>query len=56
MHPYQTINGIFQITRTSNFTIGMEIQKKKKTKTKTKTSDSKSNLEKEDQNWRNQAA
>ena len=34
MHPYQTINGIFQITRTSNFTIGMEIQKKKKNKNK----------------------
>ena len=46
-NPYQTINGIFQRTRTNNFTIYMEIQK---------TSDSQSNLEKEEWNWRNQPA
>ena len=40
-------NGIFQRTRTNNFTICMEIQK---------TSNSQSNLEKEDWNWRDQPA
>ena len=50
-NPYQATNGIFLITRTNNFTICMEIQKKKK-----KTSNSQSNLEKEDWNWRNQPA
>ena len=38
-------NGIFQRTRTNNFTICMEIQK---------TLNSQSNLEKEDLMWRNQ--
>ena len=38
-NPYQAINGIFQRTRTNNFTICMEIQK---------TSNSQSNLEKEE--------
>ena len=38
-------NGIFQRTRTNNFTIYMEIQK---------TLNSQSNLEKEDLMWRNQ--
>ena len=37
--PYQITNGIFQRTRTNNFTICMEIQK---------TSNSQSNLEKEE--------
>ena len=36
-NPYQATNGIFQITRTNNFTICMEIQK---------TSNSQSNLDK----------
>ena len=40
-------NGIFHRTRTSNFTICMEIQK---------TSNSQSNLEKEVWSWRNQPA
>ena len=40
-------NGIFQKTRTNNFTIWMEIQK---------TLNSKSNLEKEEWNWGNQPA
>ena len=46
-NPYQATNSIFQRTRTSNFTICMEIQK---------TSNSQSNLEKEEWNWRNQPA
>ena len=46
-NPYQATNGIFQRTRTNNFTICMEIQK---------TSNSQSNLEKEELNWRNQPA
>ena len=45
--PYQATNGIFQRTRTNNFTICMEIQK---------TSNSQSNLKKEKWNWRNQSA
>ena len=45
-NPYQATNGIFQITRTNNFTICMEVQK---------TLNSQSNLEKE-WNWRNQPA
>ena len=44
-NPYQVTNGIFQRTRTNNFTICMEIQK---------TSNRQSNLEKEELNWRNQ--
>ena len=44
-NPYQANNGIFQRTRTNNFTICMEIQK---------TLNSQSNLEKEEWNWRNQ--
>ena len=47
LNPYQATNGIFQGTRTNNFTICMEIQK---------TSNSQSNLEKEEWNWRNQPA
>ena len=43
---YQTTNGIFQRTRTENFTICMETQK---------TSNSQINLEKEKWSWRNQA-
>ena len=46
-NPYQAINGIFQRTRTNNFTICTEIQK---------TLNSQSNLEKEEWNWRNQPA
>ena len=46
-NPYQATKGIFQRTRTNNFTICMEIQK---------TSNSQSNLEKEEWNWRNQPA
>ena len=46
-NPYQATNGIFQKTRTNNFTICMEIQK---------TSNSQSNLEKQEWNWRNQPA
>ena len=46
-NPYQISKGIFQRTRTKNFTICMEIQK---------TSNSQSNLEKEEWNWRNQPA
>ena len=42
-NPYQANNGIFQRTRTNNFTICMKIQK---------TSNSQSNLEKEEWNWR----
>jgi len=47
MCPYETTNGIFHRTRTSNFTICMEIQK---------ISSSQSNLEKEEWNWKNQSA
>ena len=46
-NPYQATNGIFQRSRTNNFTICMEIQK---------TLNSQSNLEKEEWNWRNQPA
>ena len=45
-NPYQTTNGIFQRTRTCNFTICMETQK---------TPNSQSNLEKEEQSWKNHA-
>ena len=45
-NPYQAINGIFQRTRTNNFTICMELPM---------TSNSQSNLEKE-WTWRNQPA
>ena len=45
-NPYQATNGIFQRTRTNNFTICMEIKK---------TSNSQSSLEKE-WNWRSQRA
>ena len=41
-NPYQIINGIFQITRTKNFTVHMETQK---------TLNSQSSLEKEEWNW-----
>ena len=44
---YQATNGIFQRTKTNNFTICMEIQK---------TLNSHSNLEKEVWNWSNQPA
>ena len=44
---YQANNGIFQRTRTNNFTICMEIQK---------NSNSQSSPEKEEWNWRNQPA
>ena len=44
---YQATNGIFQRTRTNNFTVHMEIQK---------TLSSQSNLEKEEWNRRNQPA
>ena len=46
-NPYQATKGIFQKTRTSNFTICMEIKK---------TLTSQSNLEKEEWNRRNQPA
>ena len=46
-NPYKATNGIFQRTRTNNFTICMEIQK---------TLNSQSNLEKEEWNWKNQPA
>ena len=46
-NPYQATNGIFHRARTNNFTICMEIQK---------TSSSQSNPQKEEWNWRNQAA
>ena len=46
-NPYQAINGVFQGTRTTNFTICMEIQK---------TLNSQRNIEKEEWNWRNQPA
>ena len=45
-NPYQTTNGIFHRTRTTNCTICMETQK---------TPNSQSNLEKEKWSWRNQA-
>ena len=45
-NPHQTTNGILHRSRTKNFTIRMETQK---------PPNSKSNLEKEKQNWRNQA-
>ena len=44
-NPNQATNGIFQRTRTNNFTICMEIHK---------ISNSLNNLEKEKWNWRNQ--
>ena len=44
-NPYQTANGIFHKTKTKNLIIRMETQK---------TSNNQSNLEKEEQNWRNQ--
>ena len=44
-NPYQLTNGIFQRTRTNNFTVCMETQK---------SSNIQSNLEKEKWNWRNQ--
>ena len=43
--PYQITNGIFQRTRTKNFTIHMETQK---------TLNSQSSPEKEEWSWRNQ--
>ena len=46
-NPYQATNGIFQRARTNNFTICMDIQK---------TSNTQNNLEKEEQNWKNQSA
>ena len=45
-NPYQATNGIFQRTRTKNFTIFMATQN---------TLNSQSNLEKEKGNWMNQA-
>ena len=45
--PYQITNGIFNRTRTKNFTIHMEIQK---------TPNNQSSLEKEEGSWRNQAS
>ena len=56
-NPYPDTNGIFQKTRTNNFTICMEIQKKKKKeKKRKKNSNSQSYLEKGEWNWRNQPA
>ena len=46
-NPYQATSGIFQRTRTNNFTICMEVQK---------SLNSQNNLEKEERNWRNQPA
>ena len=46
-NPYQATNGIFNRTRTNNFTLCMEIQK---------TLNIQSNLEKEEWNWRKQPA
>ena len=46
-NPYQATNGIFQRTRTNNFTICMEIQK---------TSNNQSKIEIEEQNWWNQSS
>ena len=45
-YSYQITNGIFHRTRTENFTICMETQK---------TPNNQSNLEKENESWRNQA-
>ena len=45
-NPYQTTTGIFHRNRTKKFTICMETQK---------TLNNQSNLEKENQSWRNQA-
>ena len=45
-NPYQVTNGIFQRTRTNNFTICMEIQNK----TTTTKTNNQSNLEKEEWN------
>ena len=47
-NPYQATSDIFHRTRTKNFKICMEIQKK--------TLNSQSSLEKEEWNWRNQLA
>ena len=52
---YQATNNIFQRTKTNNFTIRMEIQKKEKEKKK-KNSNSQRNLEKEEWNGRIQPA
>ena len=46
-NPYQATKGIFHRARINHFTICMEIQK---------TSNSQSSLEKEEWDWRNQAA
>ena len=46
-NPYQTTNDIFHRTRTNNFIICLETQK---------TWTSQSNLEKKEENWRNQPA
>ena len=46
-NPDQTTNGIFNRTRTNNFTLCMRIQK---------TVNSQSNLDKEEWNWRNKPA
>ena len=46
-NPYQATNGIFNRTRTNNFTLCMEIQK---------TLNSQSTPEEEEWNWRNQPA
>ena len=45
-NPYQATNGIFQRTRTNNFTIYMEIKNLEQPK----------QFEKEEWNWRNQSA
>ena len=45
--PYEGTKGIFQRTRTNNFTICMKVQK---------TSNTQSDLEKEEWKWRNQLA
>ena len=47
---YQATNSIFHRTKTNNFTICIEIQKKKK------ILNSQNNFEKEEWNWRNQPA
>ena len=46
-NPYQATNSICQRTKTNNFIVCREIQK---------TLNIQSNLEKEEQNWRNQPA
>ena len=46
-NPYQATNGVFNRTRTNNFTLCMRIQK---------TLNSQSNLDKEEWNWRNKPA